>query len=164
PMDKGVTFLDSLRTKAAVLFPHNIMANSPTEPITILTDQFGPFKGQLLVGEMNHQRIVRVMMEEVGGQLQGASVAFIDGGELRKGNNRLAFGPDGALWVGQNASGWAGSSGIQKIKFTGKTPVDIQNINITEDGFKLSFTADMDKTALENPEIGRASCRERGEV
>src|SRR5690554_2400838 len=24
PMDKGVTFLDSLRTKAAVLFPHNI--------------------------------------------------------------------------------------------------------------------------------------------
>src|SRR5690606_13573140 len=58
----------------------------------------------------------------------------------------------GALWVGQNASGWAGSSGIQRITFTGKMPVDIQNINITEDGFKLAFTTDMDKSALENPE------------
>lgn len=150
PMDKGVAFLDSLRTKASVLFPHNIIANSPTEPIAIRTDQFGPFKGQLLVGEMNHQRIVRVMMEEIGGKLQGASVSFIDGGDLRKGNNRLAFGPDGALWVGQNASGWAGSSGIQKIKFTGKMPVDVQHINLTENGFKLKFTTPMDKVALEN--------------
>lgn len=152
PMDKGVEFLDSLRTKAAVLFPHNVMANSPTEPVTVLTDEFGPFNGQLLIGEMNHQRIVRVMVEEVGGKLQGASVPFIDGGGLRKGNNRMVFGPDGALWVGQNASGWAGSSGIQRITFTGKMPVDIQNINITEDGFKLAFTTDMDKSALENPE------------
>lgn len=152
PMDKGVEFLDSLRTKAAVLFPHNVMANSPTEPVAVLTDDFGPFKGQLLIGEMNHQRIVRVMVEEVGGKLQGASVPFIDGGGLRKGNNRMVFGPDGALWVGQNASGWAGSSGIQRITFTGKMPVDIQNINLTEEGFKLAFTTQMDKSALENPE------------
>ena len=151
PIDKGVGFLDSARTRAAVLFPHNVMANSPTEPVVIRNDDFGPFKGQLLVGEMNQERIVRVMVEEIGGQLQGASIPFLDGGGLRKGNNRLVFGPDGALWVGQNASGWAGSSGIQKIEFTGRTPVDVQTIHLTPEGFRLTFTTTMEESSIRNP-------------
>ena len=91
------------------------------------------------------------MTEKIDGQLQGASIPFIDGQGLRKGNNRLVFGPDGALWVGQNASGWAGSSGIQKIEFTGRTPVDVQTIHLTPEGFRLAFTTTMDESSIRNP-------------
>ncbi len=145
--DKGSPFhlpvetLDAMRTKAAVLFPHGIMANSPTQPIVDHTEgKFGPFAGQLLIGEMNRERIVRVMLEKVGGELQGACVPFLDDHGLRKGNNRLAFAPDGSLYTGLNSHGWLGDEGIQRIVYNGNTPLDILHMNITADGFDLTFT------------------------
>lgn len=146
PLTLPVGKLDSMRTKASVLFPHGIMANSPTQPLCDDTDgKFGPFAGQLFVGEMNSERIVRVMLEEVGGAIQGACIPFIDGNGLRKGNNRLAFAPDGSLWVGQVEHGWLGDKGIQRIVFTGKQPADIYSMNLTENGFDLTFTQPVDE-------------------
>lgn len=151
PLLRPIEELDQMRTKAAVLFPHGIMANSPTQPLLDDTNgKFGPFGGQLLIGEMNSGRIVRVMLEEVGGSLQGASVFFLDGDSLRKGNNRLAFAPDGSLWVGQAEYGWAGSRGIQRITYTGKQPMDIHTMSITPTGFDLTFTQDIEKELSEN--------------
>lgn len=151
PLLRPVEELDQMRTKAAVLFPHGIMANSPTQPLLDDTNgDFGPFSGQFLVGEMNSGRIVRVMLEEVAGAIQGACVFFIDGDSLRKGNNRLAFAPDGSLWVGQAEYGWAGSSGIQRISYTGKIPMDIHNMQLTPTGFDLTFTQEVERETAEN--------------
>lgn len=151
PLTLPVAKLDSMRTRASVLFPHGIMANSPTQPLYDNTQgKFGPFSGQFLVGEMNSERIVRVMLEEVDGALQGACIPFIDGKGLRKGNNRLAFAPDGSLWVGQAEHGWAGSKGIQRIVFTGKQPMDILDMNLTYKGFDLKFTKPVDKEPAMN--------------
>jgi len=97
---------------------------------------------------MNQERIVRVMLEEVVGVWQGACIPFIDKQGLRKGNNRLAFSPDGSLYVGQVQHGFVGDRGIQRIVFTGKDPVDIYSMNITNDGFDLHFTQPMDEAAL----------------
>lgn len=142
-----LSVLDSMRTRGAVLFPHGIMANSPTQPLCDRTQgKFGPFSGQLLVGEMNKERIVRVMLERVGGELQGACLPFFDGNGLRKGNNRLVFGPDGSLWIGQNSHGWLGDQGIQRIAFTGKQPADIYSMSLTEKGFDLTFTQPLDES------------------
>ena len=141
PFKLPVSTLDSMRTKPAVIFPHGIMANSPTEPLADNTrGKFGPFAGQLLIGEMNQARIVRVMLENVDGQLQGACIPFLDGQGLRKGNNRLAFAPDGSLYVGQNSHGWLGDEGIQRIIYTGKPPLDIYNMQLTKQCFDLVFT------------------------
>ena len=138
--------LDAMRTKAAVLFPQGIMANSPSQPLCDVTGgKFGPFGGQLLIGEINRDRIVRVMLEEVGGQLQGACIPFIDGQGLRKGNNRLAFAPDGSLWVGQIAFGWSGDQGIQRIVYNGTPPADLYTMKLTADGFDLTFTQPLEK-------------------
>jgi hypothetical protein len=109
---------------------------------------FGPFQGQMLVGEMNQERIIRVMLEEINGVWQGACIPFIDKQELRKGNNRLAFSPDGSLYVGQVEHGFIGDTGIQRIVFTGKDPVDLHSMNITDDGFDLHFTQPMDEATL----------------
>lgn len=152
PFDVPVQELDKMRTKASVLFPHNIMANSITQPLCDNTHgKFGPFAGQMFVGEMNQTRIIRVMLEEVGGELQGACIPFIDGKGLRKGNNRLAFAPDGSLWVGQTDHGWPGDRGIQRIVFTGKQPVDIYSMNLTATGFDLTFTQPVDASTAADP-------------
>lgn len=117
------------------------MANSPTQPLLIKNnEQFKDFEGQFLIGEMNRDRIFRVMLEEVGGEFQGACIPFVDGQGLRVGNNRLAFGPDGSLWVGQIEHGWRGDQGIQKISSTGNPPMDIAKMSLTKNGFAITFT------------------------
>ena len=82
---------------------------------------------------MNQERIIRVMLEEINGVWQGACIPFVDKRGLRKGNNRLAFSPDGSLYVGQVQHGFVGDTGIQRIVFTGKPPVDIYSMRITDE-------------------------------
>ncbi len=148
PVDLPVAELDARRETAAILFPHGLMANSPSQPLVDSTEgKFGPYAGQLLVGEMNKGRIMRVMLEKIGGKLQGACLPFFDGNGLNTGNNRLCFSPDGkTLWIGHSSHGWAGNRGIQKLTWSGKTPVDVLRVNLTESGFSLTFTVPVDKT------------------
>lgn len=153
PLALSIKELDAMRTKAAVLFPQGIMANSPSQPLCDATGgKFGPFAGQLFVGEMNRDRIVRVMLEKVQGQLQGACIPFLDGHGLRKGNNRLAFAPDGSLWTGQIAYGWSGDIGIQRIVFNARAPMDVYTMKLSHDGFELTFTQPVNKAEALNPD------------
>jgi len=148
PVDLAVSELDTRRETAAVLFPHGLMANSPSQPLVDSTEgKFGPYAGQLLVGEMNKGRIMRVMLEKVGDKLQGACIPFFDGNGLITGNNRLCFSPDGkTLWIGHSSHGWAGNRGIQKLTWSGKTPPDVHHVSLTKSGFSLTFTVPVDKT------------------
>ena len=52
---------------------------------------------------------MRVALEKVAGQWQGAVFPFRAG--FQSGNNRLAFAPDGSLWVGQTDRGWGATGG-----------------------------------------------------
>ncbi|MGH2623160.1 MAG: hypothetical protein ACRDE7_05815, partial [Sphingobacterium sp.] len=141
PFELPVATLDSLREKPAVIFPHDVIANSPSQPVLINKHKaLKDFEGQYLVGEMNKPRIVRVMLEQVGGVMQGAVTPFIDEHGLRKGNNRLAFAPDGSLWVGQSDHGWLGDRGIQRVSFTDNKIFDIGQMNLLGNGFALKFT------------------------
>jgi len=145
--------LDALRTRGSIVFPYNSMSNSPTQPLTDTTaGKFGPFAGQMLVGEMNHARMLRVSLEEVDGQLQGMAVALLENHGLHKGDNRVAFAPDGSLWVGQTDHGWAGDKGIQRITWTGKVPLDVKEMHLTKTGFEMTFTQPVETSAASNPE------------
>ncbi|MDF1826453.1 MAG: PQQ-dependent sugar dehydrogenase [Verrucomicrobiales bacterium] len=139
PLDIPVEELEELRTPAAIWFPHGTMANSPTEPI-LIPDGFGPFAGQMLIGEMNRPRIVRLMMEEVNGVIQGACVPFIDDSGLPSGVNRLAFGPENVLWTGHTHLSWAGDEGMSKITYDGsQAPQEVSSLTITPHGFEVTF-------------------------
>jgi glucose/arabinose dehydrogenase len=145
PLETPVKKLDSLRTRACVVFPHGSMANSPTQPFCDTTGgKFGPFDGQLMVGEMNKPRIMRVLLEEIGGELQGAAVPFLDGDGLTGGCGRFAFAPDGSLWVGHTKHTWAGGEGLHRVTWSGETPFEIAAINLTESGFRFTFTKPVD--------------------
>ncbi len=150
PLTLTVETLDSMRTRESVAFPHGYIANSVTQPIVDRTQgKFGPFINQTFVGDMDHRYLMRVLLEEVGGETQGACLpVHIQG--MRVGNNRFAFAPDGSLWVGQTDRGWVGSEGIQRIHWNGKTPLDIMDFKLTKTGFDLTFTKPLDpKTARE---------------
>jgi hypothetical protein len=137
-----------------VLFSHAILANSPGQPVYDLTQgKFGPFTGQMFVTEFNIPRLLRVMLEEVGGELQGAAVPFYNGTPLRAGNIRLAFAPDGSLWVGQSDRrfGWPADHGLQRVTWRGTTPMDVLAMHLTSTGFELTFTKPLDVASASQP-------------
>jgi glucose/arabinose dehydrogenase len=153
PLDHSPVELAKLRTRAAVVFPHGTMANSPTKILAVTPEaKFGAFAGQLLVGEMNRPRIMRVMLEKVGGELQGACVPFIDGAPLRSGCNRMAWAPDGSLYVGHTKHTWAGNEGIQRVEWNGKTPFEGQTMELLNNGFRFRFTQPVDRTIARRKE------------
>ncbi|EDY18538.1 putative large, multifunctional secreted protein [Chthoniobacter flavus Ellin428] len=154
PLTIPMKELDAMRTRGSIVFPYLAsMAMSATQPLTDTTaGKFGPFAGQMLVGEMNHARILRMMMEEVDGQLQGMVVPLLESHGLHKGDNRVAFAPDGSLWVGQTDHGWAGDKGIQRISWTGKVPLDVKEMHLTKTGFEMTFTQPLETAAASNPE------------
>jgi glucose/arabinose dehydrogenase len=139
PLDIPIAELEKRRTPTAVWFPQGSMANSPTQPL-LIPEGFGPFAGQLLVGEMNRARIVRVMLEKVNGVVQGACTPFLDDSGLARGVNRLAFGPDQTLWTGHTHLSWAGGEGMSRITWNPKGRFqDVQDISLQPQGFELEF-------------------------
>jgi hypothetical protein len=143
-------------TPAAVWFPYRKMGQSsadfvmstPADGATPGT--FGPFDGQGWVGDQTLCMVMRVTLEKINGVYQGACYPFRSG--LQCGVNRLAWGKDGSLFVGQTDRGWGSIGraryGLERIKFTGKVPFEMKEIKVRKDGFEVEFTADVDpKTA-----------------
>jgi len=134
---------DKLR-KGAVWLPHGIIANSPGSPAWDLTDgKFGPYEGQMFMGDQTLSQVFRVVTEQVDGQDQGVVIPFANG--LASGIMRPAFLPDGSLLLGQTGRGWGArggsQSGLQRISYDGKTaPVDIATISAAHKGFEMRFT------------------------
>jgi len=70
------------------------------------------------------------------------------GTPLRPGNMRMAFAPDGSLYVAQTTRGWGQGDGLQRIVWSGKAPVEIATMELTQDGFRLRFTTPMNAEQL----------------
>lgn len=114
PIKLPVSELDALRTKEAGRFPQGDLANSPTQPV-IFPASWGPYAGQVVFGEMNQNRMVRYIPDDVQGFRQCALIPMFDDTDLGNGNHRLSFDKDGALWVGKTHLSWAGAEGLLKI-------------------------------------------------
>jgi hypothetical protein len=148
PLHIPVEELNATRKRAAILFTQGSMANSPTQMLPI-PDGFGPFTGQMIIGEMNRGRILRLMLEDVNGVRQGACIPFIDGGGLEPGVHRLAFGAPGELWAGHTHLTWAGGEGLTRIRYSGALEKPhVLNVNILPEGFALKFTAPISPALL----------------
>lgn len=137
----------------AVWLPHGILGISNSEIINIPKDaNFGPFGGQLLVGDQGQSKISRVFLEKVKGQYQGGAVLFREG--FQSGVLRMAWAKDGSLLVGQTNRGWGSTGpdayGLQKIVFTGETPFEIKTVSARPDGFEIEFTHPVDKSKAED--------------
>jgi len=153
--------------RPAVMFPHSLVGQSPTG---IITDdsagKFGPFAGQLLVGEQTHSEVQRVYLEKVKGQYQGAVWKHLSG--FQSGIVSVKMGDNGVLFTGGTNRGW-GSRGkkpfsFERVTWTGVTPFSMQQVNITEDGFIIHFThalADQAAADVANYKMGAWSYQHR---
>lgn len=136
-----------------VWFPHTILGISTSGLLNIDHDGFGPFKGQMLVGDQGHSKIMRMFLEKVDGKYQGACFPFREGFE--SGILRLAWGSDHSLYVGMTSRGWASTGeeefGLQRLVWNGKTPFEMKAIRVVPDGFEIEFTEPVDPKTAADP-------------
>ncbi|MEZ4942818.1 MAG: family 16 glycoside hydrolase [Saprospiraceae bacterium] len=124
-----------------VWLPQDEIGNSPTQPIVI---NDGPYKNQLLHGDVCYGGLQRVFMEKVSGAYQGCVFRFAQG--LEGGTNRLAWGPDGALYVGMigNPGNWGQTGkfwyGLQRLKHNGKSTFEMLAVRAKTNGLEIEFT------------------------
>ncbi len=137
---------DANFTPPAVWFPY-AWVRSASGLATVGDFRFGPFGGQMLVGEFQNAAVFRVALEKVNGQWQGAVLPFVKG--FASGVNRLAYGPDSKLYVGGLRMGhWTSIApqphSLDRVTFTGKVPFEIKTIAARTNGFALTFTLPVD--------------------
>ncbi len=154
PVPEAIRQLPQLKPPA-VWFPYKKMGQSTTD--IMLDDsggKFGPFDGQLFIGEFTQSSINRVFLEKIDGEYQGACFPFRDG--FASAVLRLAQGPDGSMFVGMTNRGWSSlgdsSYGLLRLVWTGRTPFEIQEMRARHDGFELVFTKPVDAKAASNVE------------
>lgn len=138
----------------AIWFPHTILGIATSD---ILYDtskgKFGPFEGQLFVGDQGHSIITRVFMEKVNGVYQGAVFPFVEG--FSSGVLRMVWGSDNSMFVGMTSRGWGSTGkelfGLQRLVWTGKTPFEVKTMKAKADGFELEFTKPVERSVAEDP-------------
>jgi hypothetical protein len=134
----------------SILFPYGVMGQSASG---IAADgsagKFGPFAGQLFVGDQTFSTVMRCYLEKVNGHYQGACFPFREG--FGSGTVGMEMSPSGHLFVGGTSRGW-GSRGnksfaIERLDWTGATPFEIHEMRARRDGFELTFTEPVDSLA-----------------
>ncbi|MEM8955959.1 MAG: PA14 domain-containing protein, partial [Verrucomicrobiota bacterium] len=136
-----------------VHFPHNEVANSPTDILPITS---GDFAGQLLVGELTTGGIRRVFLEEINGELQGAVFRFAQGFE--GGVHRMRQAADGTIYVGCMGSSGSWSyqnltQGLQRMRPKSEAPAvfEMKAVRATTTGLEIEFTLPVPLALLQNP-------------
>ncbi|WP_128545833.1 plastocyanin/azurin family copper-binding protein [Larkinella soli] len=154
PMHEVAKTVPNLKVPA-VWFPHTLMGISTSDILEDTTSsRFGPFEGQLFVGDQGHSKVMRVFLEKVNGKYQGACFPFRSG--FQSGILRMAWGLDGSMFVGQTSRGWSATGkdpyGVQRLVWTGQMPFEMKSIRSMPDGFEVEFTLPADRKTAENPE------------
>jgi len=130
-----------------VWLPHGVLGISTSEIVKIPGGVFGPFEGQLLVGDQGQSNLSRVFLERVNGELQGAAWLFRSG--FQSGTVRLSWGKDGSLFVGETNRGWGSvgdaNLGLQRLVWNNRLPFEMRTIKAMPDGFEIEFTKPVDK-------------------
>ncbi|MFZ6001319.1 MAG: DUF7133 domain-containing protein [Bacteroidota bacterium] len=137
----------------AVWLPHGVLGISNSE---ILVDQtggkFGPFAGQVFVGDQGQSKIMRVVLEKVKGEYQGVAFDFRSG--FQSGVLRMNWGHDGSLFAGETNRGWGSagttSAGLQRVMWMNKVPMEMKTVSARPDGFEIEFTMPVDKASAED--------------
>jgi hypothetical protein len=131
----------------SVVFPYRRMGQSITAfRVDRSEGRFGPFAGQLFVGDYSLSLVMRATTELVDGVWQGACYPFREG--LGNGVLAIEFGPGGSLLTGGTNRGWPVRGNrrfcLERIDYTGKAPFELQRVTARRDGFHVRFTQPVD--------------------
>ncbi len=138
----------------AVWFPYKKAGQSTTDILLDRSDgAFGPFAGQMFVGEFTQAAMLRVFLEKVGGEYQGACFPFRS--RFASAVLRLEQAPDGSIYAGLTNRGWSSlgtaSYGLQRLIWTGRVPFEMHEIRARPRGFEVTFTRPVDRASVQDP-------------
>ncbi len=144
----------------AVVFPYIRMGRSITGYVVDRTGgKFGPFENQIFLGDFTQSIIMRATTEQINGVWQGACYPFREG--LSTGILNVQFTPKGRLLAGGTNRGWPVRGikpfALERLDWTGRMPFEIKRINITPDGFKITFTKPVEAKTGNDPKSYRVS-------
>jgi glucose/arabinose dehydrogenase/azurin len=153
PMVEIAPDIPSLKPPA-VWLPHSLMGISTSDILADTTaGAFGPFAGQIFVGDQGQSKVMRVFLEKVNGVYQGAAFPFREG--FSSGVLRMVWGKDGSMFVGMTSRGWGSTGqspyGLQRLEWTGLMPFEVKTVQAKPDGFELTFTKPVDREAASDP-------------
>lgn len=143
-------------TPYAVVFPYIRMGRSITDfAVNKTQGTFGPFEGQMFLGDYTLSVVMRATTEKVNGVWQGACYPFREG--LSTGILDVEFTPGGNLLCGGTNRGWPVRGikpyALERIEWSGKMPFEINRITIEPNGFKLTFTKPVDTVIGQKKDI-----------
>jgi cytochrome c len=124
-----------------VWLPQNEIGNSATQPAKL---NLGPYRNQMIHGDVTHGGLKRIFVEKVKGEYQGCVFPFTQG--MEGGTNRLIVGPDSNLYVGMigNPGNWGHTNhewfGLEALKWNGNPVFDLLAIRSLNNGFEFDFT------------------------
>jgi glucose/arabinose dehydrogenase len=134
-------------------FPRSLSASTSGFD-TCAAGSFGPFGGQMFIGDFQNSIVMRACLEKVRGKWQGAVFPFAKG--FLSGVNRLKFGPDGKLYVGGGKRTWSTAApkefSLDRVSFTGKVPFEVAEVRAVKDGFELRFTKPLEAAPAKDAE------------
>jgi cbb3-type cytochrome oxidase cytochrome c subunit len=147
----GIFFIPSVPDAQDTLNAQHSTLNSP----------LAPFAGHGIGCEYNGRFLIRFSLQEVGGQLQGATYLFTrstwdDAAQTFLGPICGAVAPNGDLYIGSiHDSGWLGGMNtgeIVRLRPTGDWPNGIREIRAMPDGFEIEFLQPVDRAKAVLPE------------
>ncbi len=123
--------------RSSVWLPYGLSRSAGGPVCDETAGKFGPFADQMFVGDVGYGAnpgILRVALEKVDGEYQGACFRFVD--NQPHGCVRMKFGPDDQLYMASL------TTGLTRMKWQGTTPLAIREVNIRPGGkgFSLKFT------------------------
>lgn len=124
-----------------VWLPQDEIGNSPSTPSYI---NVGPYKGQMIHGEVTHGGVKRVFVEKINNELQGCVFRFTQG--IEAGVNRLAWAPDGSLYLGGigSSGNWGQTGklwyGLQRLKYNEKSTFEMLAVRAKTNGLEIELT------------------------
>ncbi|MCM4150163.1 glycosyl hydrolase [Arenibacter sp. N53] len=136
-----------------VWLPHEEISNSPSQPAIF---NIGPYKDQMIHGDVTHGGIKRVFIDEVDGVKQGVVFRFIQG--LDAGINRTVWGPDGDLYAGGVGSGgnWRHEGrlwyALHRFHYNEKSTFEMLAVRAKTNGMEIEFTEPINSKELLNKE------------
>lgn len=136
----------------AVYLPHGVLGISTSDFVKIPENTFGPFSGQILIGDQGQSKIDRIFLENVNGVYQGAAWDFRSG--FQSGVLRMTWAPDGSLFVGETNRGWGSAGeaneGLQRLVWNKTVPFEMLAVRAMPDGFEIEFTKPVNKKIAED--------------
>jgi glucose/arabinose dehydrogenase len=134
--------------------PHKEVRASPSQPIVL---KEGAFAGDWILGDINHGGLVRIGLDRVGPTPNG-TVFWFSKGTRNAAINRMARGPDGAVYIGTFTligGNWPSNTDMQPLyrlaaKPGAPTAFEMKAVRSLNDGLEIEFTLPVDPATV-NP-------------